>query len=323
MDQQAVTEALSEAIIKVAQREFDDLSRGLEPWQIAERISNALVELEKLSSGRGIPEYDDPWIALFYVTWYQPRQINIAYSMLKNYLDLNHMNDSGKLFIIDFGCGALAMQFGTALAFSDAAEHGKTIPSEMSILSLDSSEEMINIGCTIWEEFLDNIQTDKHLDYLVQLKYLAYTLPEDRNQLKSVAELLDKRGWNFWIGSIHTVYYENLNEVRDWLRFLADSFKPESGFITSFQGNSYFASEVSPFENNFSYTRIKVSEDLDINDEFRGYLPKITEWRRKLYHQFLEYGISNAYYLTRHVQWDTRDTNFLIYNKIEDANRSW
>ena len=184
MDQQAVTEALSNAIIEVAQNELDCLSVGLTSSEKAHQIGNALTELEKLSRGTGIPDYSNPWVALFYVTWYQPRQINIAYSMLKSYLDLNRMNDRDKLFIVDFGCGALAMQFGTALAFSDATEHGNPTPNEISILSLDSSNEMIDIGCKIWEEFKEKIQTANYPDWLIQLKYLAWTLPDNRNQMQ-------------------------------------------------------------------------------------------------------------------------------------------
>ena len=106
MDQQAVTDALSEAITTVAQNELDELTVGLTSSQKAHQIGNALTELEKLSRGTGIPDYNDPWVALFYVTWYQPRQINIAYSMLKSYLDLNRMSEWAKSAFADHACAS-------------------------------------------------------------------------------------------------------------------------------------------------------------------------------------------------------------------------
>lgn len=318
-----MTDALSYAIVKVAQEEFERLSRGLTSSQKAHQIGNALTELEKLSRGTGIPDYNNPWVALFYVTWYQPRQINIAYSMLKSYLDLNRMNDRDKLFVVDFGCGALAMQFGTALAFSDAAEHGKPIPNEISILSLDSSKEMIDIGCKIWEEFKESIQTGDHPGWLIQLKYLAWTLPDNRNQMKPIAELLDKRGWKFWVSAIHTVYRENQNEVRDWLGFLSDSFRPDAGFITSFQGSRFYAYESSPFEISNRYEGLRA----DINPVFKGYLPKITRWRNEVHTTIQNVMLTNLHYLKNSVGWnrnlDYRDINFLIYGKTDDRELPW
>ena len=138
MDQQAVTEALSEAIIKVAENELERLTVGLGTQKKAEHIEYALNELSGLSSSN-MPKYADRWVALFYLTWYQPRQINIAYRMVKGYLNEDSIDESNELFVVDFGCGAFAMQFGTALAFADIAQLGKSTP-KIKVLSTDSSK---------------------------------------------------------------------------------------------------------------------------------------------------------------------------------------
>ncbi|MYA62800.1 MAG: hypothetical protein F4X94_09540 [Dehalococcoidia bacterium] len=136
MDQQEVTKALSNAIVEEAQREFERLSAGMGTRDIAYSVENALRELRRLSSSE-MPQYDDRWVALFYLTWYQPRQINTVYRMLRGYLIREDIVGS-ELLIVDFGCGALATQFGVALAFADLAQLRKPIP-RINILLMDSS----------------------------------------------------------------------------------------------------------------------------------------------------------------------------------------
>ena len=76
----AVTNALDVAIAQVAQKEISRLSAGLSPDEIAKNICVALHELESLQQG-GMPNYGNEWVAVFYLLWYQPAQINLAYTL--------------------------------------------------------------------------------------------------------------------------------------------------------------------------------------------------------------------------------------------------
>ncbi len=77
MNRQAVAQILSDSIIRVAQKEFQQLSNGLDGKQQSKYIDSSLKALGDLRHGR-MPNYSDRWVALFYATWFQPRQINIA-----------------------------------------------------------------------------------------------------------------------------------------------------------------------------------------------------------------------------------------------------
>lgn len=319
MDQQAVTEALSKAIIEVAQSELDRLTVGLEPQQKVERIEYALNELGGLSSSN-MPEYADRWVALLYLTWYQPRQINIAYRIVKRYLDENSLGRSNELFVIDFGCGALAMQFGVALAFSDIAQLGKSTP-RIRILSMDSSGDMIRIGRRAWTKFKDESHADNRLGYLSGvcdlITYATMTVPSSGNSLQLHHTWLDTPPGSYrWISAIHTVYEENLSEVRNLLQYIADSFNPDVSFITSqnYPANVRRAKEISPFENNDAYEQL----DTDTPAGFVGDLPRITQWRRNISDSLESQSGITSDYLDRMVRWNYSDTNFLIYAKEYD-----
>ena len=328
MDQQAVTDALSGAIIEVAQREFDRLSEGLSSHQIADHISKALEELGKLSSGKGIPDYDDPWVALFYITWYQPRQINVVYSMIKSYLSLNTENNNRKLFIIDFGCGALAMHYGVALAFADIAQHGNPTP-EIRIISIDSSEYMTRIGRDLWEAFENFVQSYDELNYLYEIsgsiRFITIqisdkqTSNEARERLERFSNRNDLSGYKCWLSAIHTVYEESLSDTKDWLRFLANTFNPDSGFITSFSGNLGLAYDMSPFRYERTYTQLNVN----IRLVFEGGLDEILDWRYNVSRTLRLQGVRSAIisnFLRSEVLWDYHRVNFMLHAKINEAD---
>ena len=74
-----------EAIATVAEQEFNRLRRiTTDNAQVAENVKAALDSLVNLQYGVE-PEYNE-WEALFYVTWYQPYQINLALTVLQKVL---------------------------------------------------------------------------------------------------------------------------------------------------------------------------------------------------------------------------------------------
>ena len=318
MDQQAVTEALSEAIVQVARNEFVRLSRGLEHDQKSECVEDALRQLRDL--GRGImPNYDNRWVALFYLTWYQPRQINIAYRIVKRYLQESSLDRSNELFIIDFGCGALAMQFGVSLAFADIAQLGKSTP-KIKILSIDSSGDMIRIGRRAWRRFIDETDADDRLSYLSEvcdsITDATMTMRPGVNSIQLPHTWLNAppRAYR-WISAIHTAYEENLDQVRNLLKSLTDSFDPGAGFITSqnHPENVRRSKEISPFN----------AEPEAVRSGLTGTLPQITQWRSNLLTEPGSMEIARPDYLTRAVRWDARDTNFMIFRKTEEDDLPW
>ncbi len=153
--QRAVTKCLSRAIVDVAEGEFVRLSKDKSPVAQAEEIREALRELLKLSSGSEMPNYENSWVPLMYLTWYHPRQVNLAYSIVLN--SLRQLSTDRcrpeKLYIVDYGCGTLAMQFGIALAQLKCKIGGFATP-EIRMDALDTSEPMIELGKRVWNRFI-------------------------------------------------------------------------------------------------------------------------------------------------------------------------
>ena len=290
--------ALSDSIVKVAEDELARLSGGLDRGAVTEAVENALDELKGLQSGR-IPDYEDEWVALFYMTWFQPAQINLAYSMINTMVngrapEKAAMTDKGGLHVVDFGCGALAMQFAVAFAAADALQMGERVAS-IRICSMDASQAMVDIGSKVWERFKIEVKGSTELAILNEA---CEALKPTRTV--TFWHSVPTRGEDSWLSALHTFYATNVESVKDWLARIANRTKPDVGFITSHgsgRGHELIRT-VSPFENgDFS----------DIVTAFDGELEGITRWRRNL--------DCPHDYLKRRVKWEWRPASTLIYTK--------
>lgn len=80
-----VREVLDRAISEVAEAEYSRLTEGMSLKVQTESVDAALKSLMMLQKGIS-PKYSSEWIALFYLTWYQPRQIHLAYATLREHI---------------------------------------------------------------------------------------------------------------------------------------------------------------------------------------------------------------------------------------------
>ena len=120
----SVRAALDRAIAEVAEAEYGRLAHGVPPDAQATQVDAALQSLRRLQQGTP-PDYDSDWVVLFYLTWYQPRQVHLAYAALRQYVSANNPPQC----VVDYGCGALAVQLALAIALTEedcagAAVHG-------------------------------------------------------------------------------------------------------------------------------------------------------------------------------------------------------
>ena len=161
----ALTEALDTALVSTANAQLEKLSSGLSDQEIAVKIHSSLDSLSKLQRGV-MPEYNE-WDALFYSLWYQPGHVNLAYTLARKIPEDRNplLTGRGSLRIVDFGCGALAMQFGLALAAAGTLRRYQTLVP-ITILSEDSSEPMKNLGWMLWYSFMGEIEKYSELDAL-------------------------------------------------------------------------------------------------------------------------------------------------------------
>ena len=266
---QAVTRALDNAIVSVASRQFNTLTTGLNHQQIVESIRDTLRSLQGLQGGR-MPDYD-AWDALFYSFWFQPVQINLAYTLTRLLPEeINPLKSrGGDLQVVDFGCGALAMQFGLALAVADTLEERGTVPS-IAIMSQDASKPMKDIGWNIWQCFIEEIVNYPELNSLLQV---CQTMRfDDQGDPEAVC----------WLTALHVAYRENAGEVRTALASHIDEHKPALILVTCHPQSAQWA--FSP--TDLGYTD---SSDVFSGTEFvlDGEFEEVTKFRSDLYNNHI------------------------------------
>lgn len=313
MNQKLTTEALDKAITKVVCDEFNHISKNLSDVETAQKVEYALDQLSKLQRGV-MPKYDE-WVAPFYASWYQPPQINLAYSMITDMLTETFdgvLAPTGKLYVYDFGCGALAMQFGVALAAADALRNGQKLDS-VYIASSDTSEAMIGIGVKVWEQFKSEARKEPCLSFLSQAcEMIEAQIINGRPARKSSADEIR------WLSAIHAVYDTNEGDVQKCLCELGKLVSPNIVFLTTHYKEDSLLCKASPFRNNqYEFSAWDVPPLL--SGEFR----RTTNLRKRISEK-IETELPNPSgidinlvknYLKGPVKWDWRSAAIHIYTR--------
>lgn len=309
MNRKLTTDALDKAITAVVRDEFNRISRS--DVETAQKVEYALDQLSKLQQGV-MPKYDE-WVAPFYVSWYQPPQINLAYSMIMDMVTETCdgvLAPTGKLYVYDFGCGALATQFGVALAAADALRNGQKLDS-VYIASDDASKAMISIGVKVWKQFKSEVRKEPRLSHLSQACDLIETqIVSHRLARKSSADEI------CWLSAIHAVYDKNQDDVRKRLSELGKWVSPNVVFLTTHYKEDSLLYKASPFHNNqYEFSAWDVLPLL--SGEFR----RTTNLRKRISEK-IETELPNPSgidinlvknYLKGSVKWDWRTAAIHIY----------
>ena len=301
MNRYYIADALDKAITTVAEQEFDRLTKGLNNEQIAEKIVGALQSLKRLQEGN-IPNYDE-WDALFY-HWYQPSHISLAYNTIKL---ANGLSD--QLHFVDFGCGALAMQFGVFLAAADAIERGQSI-TEIKIDSIDTSQAMVSIGQKIWEQLKREVGRNPSLSYLDRAYEVIQPIHLIIQEIGTIERVEFARNSSVWVSAIHAVYDDNKNVLQQSLKLLVDRFKPDVCFASTHILSKPLLSEVWSFADD----RYDVISHDDVQPSFVDELAEITQWRRELNSNLPQID-PILWYLDSPVTWKWADSTFCIYTR--------
>ena len=305
-----IADALDKAMTTVAEEEFNRLTRGLTNEQIVEKVLGSLRSLDRLRSGQ-IPNYDE-WDALFY-HWYQPSHINLAYNIINL---ANGLRD--QLHIVDFGCGALAMQFGVLLAAANAIERGQPI-TEIKIDSIDTSQAMVNVGQKIWEQLYREIGGIPDLGYLDRAYEVIQPMPRigDIERIR-FEQFGFARNSSVWVGAMHAVYDDNKKAVQQSLKSLVDRLNPDVFFVSTHISAENLLSEVCSFA--VAYDRYGALYRGNVQPSFVDELEAITQWRRKLYSNLLYIIHTLGYpriwgFLNEPVTWEWASPTVCIYNR--------
>ena len=220
MDQ--VATILQEAIRDTAKLEYARLSAKCVTTRGPLTCTDAaLGRLSGLQGGTQ-PEYD-PWVALYYLTWYQYAHINFACAILDRLFGDNPIEEP--IHVIDLACGAMATQFALAVYSATGSPHNRPPPS-ITVHNIDPSESMRSIGQTLWEQFtyissgrcaalsracgsIESISVSSHRE-------LPNINPSEKRILLAM----------------HAVYANNKDDIRDAVQQIRNRFMPTETVMT-------------------------------------------------------------------------------------------
>ena len=284
INRQTTEDCLALAIVITAQEEYTRLEEspdiGGNPIEIAKAIQRSFASLDRLRTSQ-MPDYTD-WDPLLYGTWYQPRQINLAHGILtwagtKPWRENPFQAGLDTWHIVDFGAGALAVQFAAAIAAADAVERGAPI-SRIRIDSIDTSPGMMQFGERMWDWFTVLVGVMDPNGALDQaLRSIDY---ETHTSIRSVKRVTDA---TCYLTAINAVYDRNTRDVKSDLNSLVNKLQP-SHFLTStveWKGN--LLREVSPLGGNSEYDEWTATQNgpIDTSKRFAGNVKYVSEWRRE------------------------------------------
>ena len=273
------------------------------------------TSLSRLQNGE-IPNYDDEWLALLYSTWYQLSHTDLAYSIIKATAKQRSrktalLTRKGKVLVVDFGCGTLAMQFGVVLAAADALHQGQPLTS-IRIDLIDSSQSMIDFGLKIWKQFKKEAGRNEQLASLSE----ACDLVSIETLAAGEDPTIDPK-YSRWMSAMHVLYNENREDVKKELYRLSNAITAHVGFITYHSSSYALAKSVSPF-NSEGYELLSPDVQLLLKQPDSFSNPKIWNVRYDLCDQIDRYVEDDWFvrnYLSGNIPWKPSRANWLIYTK--------
>ena len=239
-----VTKALDTAISTTARQWFREHKRTIDDPRAAGGIIRSYHEIRKLVGG-GMPVYDE-WGAMLYVLWYQPSHINMAYTTALQLLEQGRSDGSTDrpLHVYDFGCGALATQFGLALAAMERVTSTRRVV-DISVKSVDESVVMEAIGWRIWHAFHLEIKNESKYPHLEPLRRVCESLVFNRS-VQYEGEI--------WLTAHHVVYQENHQEVYRNMSEIIEALKPHYVLMTTRKKKDTLLPQASAFGTHAKYS---------------------------------------------------------------------
>ena len=253
-------------------------------------MDGALESLKDL--GRGGKPYYDEWIALFYLTWHQPRHIHLAYTVLRQQVSKQHT----PRHVIDFGCGAWAAQIALAILTTEKPEL-----QGVSVHGIDCSRPMRRMGERLWHGFRELVGDNAQDPVFGLLKETldsmtdACTCHASYDAFMSHGTVGPSASDNCWLTAFHVVYQSSRQKLETVFQRIRRDCTPVLELLTTddlkrkhatFFGGSDLTIEQTPWGQ----------EELE----------RTTQWRRALRHRLGAEGTKDLIdnYLSKSVRWN-------------------
>ncbi len=236
-----------------------------------------------LNLGRGIsPKYDE-WDALLYLTWYQPRQVNLALALAWPFRE-----QPQPLHIIDLGCGSMAMAMAIAIAVAESELSEEDVHIELH--GIDPSEAMTAIGLRLWRTFSSIVRSRP------RIRMACERTQEWMGTWRSLEKYYESgrahKGWiypspNCWLLAVHAIYASNWSDLQSAFRLIRKRSDPCYEVVTC---------------HTVGYEEARLVGRSDARERrllkqsfyFSGDLCRTTSWRRQLADRLFPAGISRT-----------------------------
>lgn len=311
----AALEPLDSAIAEVAQENYARLSTEFPSSQWVDSALEALRRLQNCDE----PDYDLEGVNVFYLSWYQPRQIHLAYVALRQLLDRRRP----PRYVVDYGCGAWAVQFALAMIL---AEKPELQGAGIAVHGVDSSESMKRIGKELWSKFLLKIVGERGSHFL-KLHDAMKSMEDSCTYHATIEDALaavqgsrtDGAPGDCWFTAIHAIYgnrgqRSNLENILDTTEYRSLGFALE--VVTFYHPRVMFY----PQEDRKSrFTRRRFSDE-EPTSSWSGPLYKTYEWRMELAN-FRLFDLRYYHLLTsKPPTWDLKEYAVMIREKGGPGN---
>lgn len=276
MDIAPVADALDIAIAKVAEAEYDRLSAGRPVEDVAREVDQAVASFLRLARGVS-PDYGE-WDALFYLTWYQPRQVNLALTLAWPF-----EQEPQPLHIIDVGCGSLAMQIAMAIAVARSELPEQDVYLELH--GIDPSDAMTRIGKLLLRAFSDVVRSDPVLSRS-RLRMACDRTQERMGVWRNLATYYGSDraheggiypSPNCWLTALHAVYASNKGQIHETFQFIRRQSDPAYEVVTCHNVGYASAQQICRRDAREVYL-------LKDRFAFSGHLHRTTSLRQQIAH---------------------------------------
>lgn len=301
-----VRDALDHAISEVAKEEERRLCRRVAVESQERHVYDGLDSLLKLQQGIE-PDYDSEWLSVLYLTWYHPRQIHLAYASLRRFIE----QDGPPPHVIDYGCGAWAVQFALAMAL---AEMRNPRVSGIGVHGIEPAKPMREIGTKLWKKMMRVLNERKsNHSFIASLHNAMQSVGRasrpyaTREGAVAALQAATRATDAYWLTAVHAVYGTNQADLKDLLDSLDKRKAPELALVTFFRPGNSHESRAGGRLHWTSFFRALGFTEAQPDVVWTGEFARTTRWRKSLSERLSGLDWRKKLLLTKYpVTWDPR-----------------
>lgn len=219
--------------------------------EITGKMTRALHQLTNLASRK--PDYNNPTLPFFYVSWYHLRHVRMCCSILERLQAESSLDLKNRNIVMDMGCGAFATLWGI-IYFSAYCKALNVQENPKFIVHLfDTSKPLLKIGQSMHENLREYAEKHRNDNSAMAALHDAIEAIQTSEPRENIHEL-ELHGGNSTkiITGIHILYKEDGDFHNDMINHM----KKEEYDYAVFSHDSRIHNERKQITNNFLKNRL-------------------------------------------------------------------